>query len=98
MLHTRELIPPLALIDAHGRTVRAWDFKQSKNLVIAFLDADCATCRQFVDELTKHSVEVRDKDAVVLLAFPKVPLPSRDSPLPPGFIAGIDVGGRGAQA
>jgi peroxiredoxin len=98
MLHRRQLIPALALVDAHGRTVRAWDFKQSKNLVIAFLDAECAPCRQFVDELAKHAMEVGEKDAVVLLAFPEGPSSSHTSRLPPGFIAGIDVGGRGAQA
>lgn len=98
MLHRRQLVPPLALADAHGHTVRAWDFKQSKNLVIAFIDADCATCREFVDELSKHAMEVGEKDAVVLVAFPDGPSPSHISGLPPGFIVGIDVGGRGAQA
>jgi hypothetical protein len=98
MLHRRQLIPPLTLVDAHGHTVRAWDFKQSKNLIIAFLDVDCVTCRQFIDELAKHAMEVGEKDAVVLLAFPDGPVHSHISHLPAGFIAGIDVGGRGAQA
>lgn len=98
MLHRRQLVPPLALVDAHGRTVRAWDFKQTKNLVIAFLDGDCATCRQFVDELAKHAMEVGEKNAVVLMAFPEGPYPLHTSRLPPGFIAGIDIRGRSAQA
>lgn len=98
MLHTRQLIPPLTLTDAQGRAVRAWDFKQSKNLVIAFLDADCTVCDRLVGELAGHVAELEEKEAVVLLAFPRKPALSLTASLPPGFVAGVDIGGRGAQA
>ena len=47
MLRTGRLIPPLTLRTPDGRVVRAWDFEQKKNLVIAFLDAECAPCEDF---------------------------------------------------
>jgi hypothetical protein len=34
MLRTRQLIPPLTIQTPDGRTVRAWDFKQKRNLVL----------------------------------------------------------------
>ena len=98
MLKRRQLIPPLTLADAHGGAIRAWDFKQSKNLVIAFLDARCAGCKRFIDELIKQAAELADQEAVVLLAFPQEPSVSFTASLRPGFIAGLDVGGHGAQA
>jgi len=98
MLKRRQLIPPLTLADAHGGAIRAWDFKQSKNLVIVFLDAHCAGCERFVADLTKHAAELADQEAVVFLAFPQEPSVSFTASLPPGFIAGLDLGGHGAQA
>lgn len=98
MLHRRQLIPPLTLSDAQGRTIRAWDFKQSKNLVIAFLDADCAVCERCVGELIKHAAELGEKEAVALLAFPQEPTSSLTASLTPGLISGTDVGGHGARA
>ena len=32
----RRLIPPVTARTAEGRSVRAWDYKQKRNLVIAF--------------------------------------------------------------
>ncbi len=39
-LLTRQLIPPVTARTAEGRIVRTWDYKQKRNLVIAFLRAD----------------------------------------------------------
>ena len=36
MLTLRQLIPPLTARTAAGDTVRAWDYKQKRNLAIAF--------------------------------------------------------------
>ena len=40
VLRTREIIPPVTGRTADGAVVRAWDYKQKRNLVIAFLHAD----------------------------------------------------------
>jgi hypothetical protein len=98
MLRTRQLIPPLNLHTPDGRTVRAWDFKQKKNLVIAFLDLECAPCEEFFRALAVRAAELREKEAVALIAFLS-PLPERlSNSLPEETIAGADISGRGARA
>ena len=70
MLRNRELIPPLTLLVSQGRNVRAWDFKQRRNLVIAFLDANCSLCRKFALTLATHTEALDEREAVVFLVFP----------------------------
>lgn len=96
MLHSRQLIPPLTLRDPHGHETHAWDFKQTKNLVIAFVHADCALCERFVRSLTEHARDLEDKEAVVLLTFPRQPILPLSCSLPHGLIAGVDPSGRSA--
>lgn len=98
MLQARQLIPPLTLRDSQGHETHAWDFKQTKNLVIAFVHADCVLCERFVRSLAEHARELEDKEAVVLLPFPREPSPPLSCPLPHGFIAGIDPSGRSTKA
>ena len=98
MLHRRQLIPPLTLTDAHGCTIRAWDFKQKKNLVIAFLDFDCVLCEEFTYALIECAAQIQEREAVVLLAFPRPPASSLTKSLPSEFIAGVDAARQGAQA
>jgi AhpC/TSA family len=98
MLRTRQIIPALNLHTPDGRTVRAWDFKQKKNLVIVFLDLECAPCEEFFRALAARAGELREKEAVALGAFLS-PLPERLShSLPEEIIAGADISGRGASA
>ena len=66
MPHVRQLIPPLTLRTPRGRTVHAWDFKQKRNLVIAFLDVSCPTCEAFAQTLASHAADLREKEAVAL--------------------------------
>jgi len=98
MLRTRQLIPPLSLHAPDGRTIRAWDFKQKQNLVIAFLDADCAMCADFLRQLAACADDLREKETLVLAVF-LAPLPAAltDS-LPKEIIAGCDMSGYGARA
>jgi len=98
MLGTRQIIPPLNLHTPDGRTVRAWDFKQKKNLVVAFLDLDCAPCEEFFRALAARAGDLREKEAVVLVAFLSPPPERLAHSLPEGIIAGADVSGRGARA
>ena len=97
MLRVRQLIPPLTLSAASGSMVRAWDFKQKNNLVIAFLDVDCALCGQFIKSLIEHTAALNEKQAVVMLAFSQEPASSLTDPLPPGIVAGVDVDNQGAR-
>lgn len=98
MLRARQLIPPLNLHTPDGRTVRAWDFKQKKNLVIAFLDLDCAPCEEFFRRLAARAADFREKEAVALAAFLSPPPERLVHALPEEIIAGADVSGRGARA
>ena len=97
MLHARQLIPPLTLREAQGTPVHAWDFKQKKNLLIAFLDVGCPLCEQFIRSLVEHAGNLDEREAVALLAFRTEPASSLTESLPPGMVAGVDVGSQGAR-
>src|SRR5712692_8848840 len=55
----RELIPPLTARTPAGKTLRAWDYKQKRSLVIAFLHAGCRCCEGFVEKLAARAAELR---------------------------------------
>ena len=98
MLRIRQPILPLSLHVPDGRTIRAWDFKQKKNLVIAFLDADCAMCADFLRQLAARAADLPEKETIALAVY-LAPLPAAltDS-LPKEIIAGCDMSGYGARA
>ena len=98
MLSNRQLVPPLTIHTPDGRTVRAWDYKQKKNLVIAFLDTDCAPCEDFLRALVTNAAELRDKTAVALIVFLEQPTRRVTDSLPPGIIVGADMPGNSARA
>jgi len=98
MLHTRQLIPPLGLHTPDGRKIHAWDFKQKKNLVIAFLDLDCAMCADFMRALASRASDLREKEAIALVVFLAPPPAAISDSLPKEIIAGCDMPGRGARA
>lgn len=97
MLHKRELIPPLTVRDLCGNIVQAWDFKQRRNLVIAFLDAGCARCEAFASTLIDHAGALREKTTSTLLVSAKRPELSPDT-LPEGIVAGWDASGAGIRS
>jgi hypothetical protein len=92
MLHVRQLIPPLTLLTPEGKTIHAWDFKQKRNMVIGFLDAECPLCEAFVRALGGHSAELREKEAIALLAFPEGASLSMSVPSPAEITVGSDIG------
>jgi hypothetical protein len=98
MLRTRQLIPPLSLHTPDGGTVRAWDYKQKKNLVIAFLDSECELCEDFLRGLVARAADLREKGAVALIAFLAPPPRARTESQPKEIVAGCDMSGRGARA
>jgi hypothetical protein len=67
MLTLRQLIPPLTARTPAGGTVRAWDYKQKKNLLIAFLHADCVVCQAFAARVASRASELVERDSVALL-------------------------------
>jgi peroxiredoxin len=97
VLHVRQLIPPLTLLTAERKTVRAWDFKQKNNLVIAFLDAECQLCEAFVRALSSHAAELREKDTTVLLVFSEGSPLRMCGPLPAEIIVGADRNNHGVR-
>jgi len=98
LLSNRQLVPPLTIHTPDGRTVRAWDYKQRKNLVIAFLDTDCGPCEEFLRALVANAAELRDKAAVALIVFLEQPARRVTDSLPPGIIVGADMPGNSARA
>ena len=98
MLRIRQLIPPLSIHTPDGRTVRAWDYKQKKNLVIAFLDLDCAPCAEFLRSIAARVAELREREAVALVVFLEQASPQITDGLPAEIIVGSDMPGRAARA
>ena len=95
MLTLRQLIPPLTARTVAGDVVRAWDYKQKKSLLIAFLHGDCPQCQSFATRLASRPAELRELDAVALLIFLETP-PARLSSAPPVILAS-ETTGRVAQ-
>jgi hypothetical protein len=98
MLRTREIIPPLTLHSLDGRTVRAWDFKQKKNLVILCLHAGCTSCEDYLRRIAADSAAWRENGAVVLVALLGSPLRAATDFLPDNVVVGLDPSWRGANA
>jgi hypothetical protein len=95
MLTLRRVIPALTARTAAGETVRAWDFKQKKNLLIAFLHSDCPQCASFAAHLTSRADELVEREAVALLVGLKPPRETGRAS--PHIIPAWDPTGRAAQ-
>ena len=94
MLTLRQLIPPLTARTATGETVRAWDYKHKKSLLIAFLHSDCTQCKGFATRLVSRASEL-DRDCIALVISLE---PQRWAiQAPPQVVLASDVVGRAAQ-
>ena len=93
MLRIRQIIPPLTARTPAGETVRAWDYKQKKNLVIAFLHAGCPRCAGFLERLAARATELTEREALALIVFPEPPALA-SGPRPAQVILAADMGGR----
>jgi hypothetical protein len=96
-LRTREMIPPVTARTADGAIVRAWDYKQKRNLVIAFLHADCACCDAWLAQLGATVADLSEREAVVLVIYAEAP-PRAAEVLPGPLIAAADVTGHSQRA
>jgi peroxiredoxin len=95
MLTLRQLVPPLTVRTPAGGTVRAWDYKQKKSLLIAFLHADCPLCQAFAARVASRSGEFIERDSVALLVSLGSPRWGVDASAP--VVLASDTNGRAAQ-
>ncbi len=98
MLAKRAIIPALTAHTPAGQTVRAWDYKQKKNLVVAFVHVGCAGCTRFIASLARHAAELAECEAVALVVFPEPPPASLRENLPAQIVVAADVSGRSQRA
>lgn len=98
MIETRQMIPPITAHTAEGRTIRAWDFKQKKNLVIAFLDAGSPATEKFLRELAVQATRLVELETQVLAIFPELPPSALVAISPKEIILAADMSGRAARA
>jgi peroxiredoxin len=98
MLPLRQLLPPLTLRTTGGSVVRAWDYRQKKNLVIAFLHAGCARCEEYAGRLEDGAAELAERNAVALVVLPEAASGTFAKALPPAILLGAELSGRAARA
>ncbi len=98
MLRLRQLIPPLTARTAAGGVVRAWDFKQKRALLIAFLHAGCERCEEFAHRVCDAAAQLAECEAAALLIFPQPPAGAWTENLPANIIAAADLSGRSQAA
>jgi mycoredoxin-dependent peroxiredoxin len=66
-----ELLPLFTLPNTHGRSVRLWDFKQRRPVVVLCIHgAHCAACRQALLTLAARQPELSESHAAVLVIAP----------------------------
>lgn len=63
-----EQLPLFALPDTAGHTVRLWDFKQRRPVVLLFIHGSgCRACRQTLTALAAHRADLEELRAAVLV-------------------------------
>ena len=110
MLTLRQMIPPLTMRALHatpqavgaplpeGRIVRAWDYKQKRALVIAFLHHDCGDCCEWLAALRLAAAKLDEKDAAALVVFSSAPDVRLCENVPANMALGVDVNGHSVAA
>jgi hypothetical protein len=110
MLKLRQMIPPVTMRALHatpqtagaplsaGRTVRAWDYKHQRALVIAYLHHDCERCRAWMEPLRRAALALAEREAVALLVFAHAPDARLCEGVPANIVMGVDVNGRSIRA
>lgn len=98
MLKTRQLIPPLTARTTAGQTIRAWDYKQKRNLVIVFLHSGCRGCGAFLEKLTARAADLAEREALALVVFAEAPYALESENLPAQVLVAADMGGRSQRA
>jgi len=92
------MIPPVTARTTDGSVVQAWDYKQKRSLLIAFLHANCAECEAFFVRLTGAAAQLAELEATALVVLPEPPPPRLTDGLPLQVILAADVSGRSQRA
>ncbi len=101
MRKLREVIPPLTARTAAGELVHAWDYKQKKSLVIAFLregPAGAAPRRDFLAELKARAADLEENEAVALVVYDTPQPKAAAASLPASIVVATDESGRSQRA
>lgn len=98
MLQPRQMIPPVTARAADGRVVQAWDYKQKRSLLIAFLHAECAECEAFVARVVREAARLAELEATALVVLPQPPPARLALGPPPHIVLAADVSGRAQRA
>ena len=72
MLKVRQMIPPVTTRAADGRVVQAWDYKQKRSLLIAFLHAECTECEAFFGRVVREAARLAELEATALVVLPAI--------------------------
>jgi len=96
-LRARQLIPPVTARTTDGAIVRAWDYKQKRNLLIAFLHADCTNCNEWLAQLAARALDLVERETVGLILYAEAP-PRATELLAAPMIAAADVTGHSQRA
>jgi hypothetical protein len=95
MLTLRHLIPPLTARTLAGDVVRAWDYKQKKSLLVAFLHAGCTQCAALAARIVARSAELIELDSAALVVSLEEPRWGVSAVAP--VIFATDTAGRAAR-
>src|SRR3989454_10285410 len=98
VLKTRHQTPPLTARTPAGHTVRAWDYKQKKTLVVALLHAGCRRCEDFLNKLAARAAELAERETVALVVFAEAPRAMLSENLPAQILLAADMSGRSQRA
>jgi hypothetical protein len=96
-LALRQVIPPLTARTAEGKIIRAWDYKQKRPLVIAFLHSDCPHCAAWLEQLAASAADLTEREAIALVIYAETP-PRKAAELAPPLIAACDASGHSHRA
>lgn len=96
-LQLRQVIPPLTARTAEGKIIRAWDYKQKRPLVIAFLHSDCAPCAAWLEQLAASGAELSEREAIALVIYTET-LVRKAAELTSPLIAASDATGHSQTA
>jgi peroxiredoxin len=97
MLTPRQMLPPLVARTAEGRVVRAWDFKQKRNLVVVFLDAAAEPARAWLARLSAAAADLAERNATAIVVLAE-PVPASLADRFPGIVLAADPSGRAHRA
>jgi len=98
MLKVRQMIPPVTARAADGRVVQAWDWKQKRSLLIAFLHAECRECEAFLARVVREAARLAELEATALVILPEPPAVRLSDGMPAHIVLAADVSGRSQRA